>query len=282
MRVAFLGPIASFSHAVAKQAFPADELLPQNAIPDCIMALENHEVDVSIVPIENTIEGSVNIALDYLFHFSSVPVVAELVLPIAQHVMVHPNNRTSWRSVQKILSHPQGLAQCEKFLQSELYGVEREATPSTAYAAKWISEHPDQLTAAIAPKMAAEEYGLDIVASNAQDLELNQTRFFVLSRKSINIALTPQEEKTTVSVLLPNNLPGALHKILSTFAWRNIDLSKIESRPLKTALGEYFFLIDLLSKDQHGLIENALEEIHLLGGQTTIFGTYHVYRLESE
>ncbi|MEG7763163.1 ACT domain-containing protein, partial [Listeria monocytogenes] len=87
------------------------------------------------------------------------------------------------------------------------------------------------------------------------------TRFFVLSRKPVSILLPKEEEKTSISVILPNNMPGALHKVLSTFAWRDIDLSKIESRPLKTSLGEYFFLIDVLSEGKEVLVTNALDEI---------------------
>ncbi|EAG6803794.1 prephenate dehydratase, partial [Listeria monocytogenes] len=230
MKIAYLGPAASFTHSAAAKAFPKEEMIAKSTIPDCIMAIEKEDVDVAVVPIENTIEGSVNITLDYLFHFSSVPVVAEIVLPIAQHLMVHPAHVSAWKSVQKVMSHPQALAQCHTFLQAELYGVEREVTPSTAYASKWVSNNPTELVAAIAPRMAANEYGLEIVKENAQDLELNQTRFFVLSRKPVSILLPKEEEKTSISVILPNNMPGALHKVLSTFAWRDIDLSKIESR----------------------------------------------------
>ncbi|EHH0191740.1 prephenate dehydratase [Listeria monocytogenes] len=281
MKIAYLGPAASFTHSAAAKAFPKEEMIAKSTIPDCIMSIEKEDVDVAVVPIENTIEGSVNITLDYLFHFSSVPVVAEIVLPIAQHLMVHPAHVSAWKSVQKVMSHPQALAQCHTFLQAELYGVEREVTPSTAYAAKWVSNNPTELVAAIAPRMAANEYGLEIVKENAQDLELNQTRFFVLSRKPVSILLPKEEEKTSISVILPNNMPGALHKVLSTFAWRDIDLSKIESRPLKTSLGEYFFLIDVLSEGKEMLVTNALDEITLLGGTANKLGTYHVHRLQT-
>ncbi len=279
MDIAYLGPVASFTHSAAQYAFPDENLVPLGAIPDAIMAIQKGEVDAAVVPIENTIEGGVNITLDYLFHFADVPIQAEIVLPIAQHVMVHPKNEAVWKSAQKVLSHPQGLAQCAKFLQDHLYGVEQIATPSTAYAAKWIKEHPDELAAAIAPEMAATEYGLHVVQSNAQDIELNQTRFAVLSRKELKLSLPADEEKTSISVILPNNLPGALHKVLSAFAWRDIDLSKIESRPLKTSLGEYFFLIDLYSSKKTELVQNALSEIALLGGETKVLGTYHVFRI---
>lgn len=282
MKVAYLGPAASFTHSAASKAFPYGEMQANNTIPDCIMAIEKEEVDVAVVPIENTIEGSVNVTLDYLFHFSKVPVVAEIVLPISQHLMVHPENKTAWKSVQKVMSHPQALAQCHTFLQAELYGTEQEVTPSTAYAAKYVSEHPEELLAAIAPRMASERYGLEIVQEDAQDLELNQTRFFVLSRIPIEIPLIKEEEKTTLTFLLPQNLPGALHKILSTFAWRNIDMSRIESRPLKTSLGEYFFFVDLLSAGKSQLVANAVEEIELIGGEVRNLGTYHVYRLAKD
>lgn len=282
MKVAYLGPAASFTHSAASKAFPNEDMYAKNTIPDCIMAIEKGEVDIAVVPIENTIEGSVNITLDYLFHFSKVPVVAEIVLPISQHIMVHPVNKSAWKSVQKVMSHPQALAQCHTFLQAELFGTEQEVMPSTAYAAKYVSEHPDELVAAIAPLMAAENYGLEIVKKDAQDLELNQTRFFVLSRSQVTLPLVKSEEKTTITFILPQNLPGSLHKVLSTFAWRNIDMSRIESRPLKTSLGEYFFFVDLLSGGQTELVENALREIELIGGQVRSLGTYHVYRLSKD
>ncbi|EUJ33233.1 prephenate dehydratase [Listeria floridensis FSL S10-1187] len=282
MDIAYLGPAASFTHSAAKYAFPDETLIPHAAIPDAIMAIQSGAVDAAVVPIENTIEGGVNTTLDYLFHFADVPIQAELVLPIAQHVMVHSGNAAAWKSVQKVLSHPQGLAQCADFLQAELYGVELTATPSTAYAAKWVSEHPDMLAAAIAPELAATEYGLAIVKRDAQDIELNQTRFAVLSRSPVQIRLPKGEEKTTINVILPNNLPGALHKVLSAFAWRGIDMSKIESRPLKTSLGEYFFLIDLLSGGKTELLQNALQEIELLGGEVKVLGSYQTYLIKKK
>lgn len=101
MKIAYLGPAASFTHSAAAKAFPKEEMIAKSTIPDCIMAIEKEDVDVAVVPIENTIEGSVNITLDYLFHFSSVPVVAEIVLPIAQHLMVHPAHVSAWKSVQR-------------------------------------------------------------------------------------------------------------------------------------------------------------------------------------
>lgn len=280
MKVAYLGPAASFTHLAAETAFSKAELIPSQTIPDCIKALENDFVDVAIVPIENTIEGTVNVTLDYLFHQADIPIQAELVLPIAQHLMVHKANVTQWRKSKKVLSHPQALAQCETYLQTELHGVVLEATPSTAYAAKKVSEQEQPILAAIAPRNSAKEYDLAIVAENIQELELNETRFVVLSRVPVMIQLPIVREKISISITLPRNQPGGLHKVLAAFSWREIDLCKIESRPLKTTLGEYFFLIDLYVDGANQLVANAIEEIQLIGGVTKILGTYPVHQIE--
>lgn len=280
LKVAYLGPAASFTHLASEKAFPDAELVPSVTIPDGIKALEDGLVDVAIVPIENTIEGTVNVTLDYLFHQADIPIQAELVLPIAQHLMVHPANVMNWRNAEKILSHPQALAQCEAYLATELHDAIKEATPSTAYAARKVSEEATPILAAIAPRISAKEYGLAIVAENIQELELNQTRFVVLSHQPIQVNLPHVRKKCSISVTLPNNMPGALHKVLATFSWREIDLCKIESRPLKTMLGEYFFLIDLYVDGQEQLIANAIEEIQLIGGVTKILGRYPVHKIE--
>lgn len=279
MKVAYLGPAASFTHMASEKAFPNAELIPSVTIPDCIKALEDGTVESAIVPIENTIEGTVNVTLDYLFHQANIPIQAELVLPIAQHLMVHPDNVSKWREAEKVLSHPQALAQCETYLSDELDKAIHEATPSTAYAARRVGEQVEPVLAAIAPRLSAKEYGLTIVAEDIQELELNQTRFLVLSHQPVKIELPSTKEKISISVTLPNNMPGALHKVLAAFSWRQIDLCKIESRPLKTTLGEYFFLIDLYVGDQEKLIDNAIEEIQLTGCKTKIFGRYSVHTI---
>ncbi|MBQ6485809.1 MAG: prephenate dehydratase [Carnobacterium sp.] len=279
MKVAYLGPAASFTHMASEKAFPNAELIPSVTIPDCIKALEDGTVESAIVPIENTIEGTVNVTLDYLFHQANIPIQAELVLPIAQHLMVHPDNVSKWREAEKVLSHPQALAQCETYLSDELDKAIREATPSTAYAARRVGEQVEPVLAAIAPRLSAKEYGLTIVAEDIQELELNQTRFLVLSHQPVKIELPSTKEKISISVTLPNNMPGALHKVLAAFSWRQIDLCKIESRPLKTTLGEYFFLIDLYVGDQEKLIDNAIEEIQLTGCKTKTFGRYSVHTI---
>ncbi|MGX7243335.1 prephenate dehydratase [Enterococcus quebecensis] len=277
MRVGFLGPEASFTHNATKTAFPNEELISYHSIPACIKGVEFGEVDLGVVPIENTIEGSVNTTVDYLYHQTSIPVGAEIVLPIYQQLMVAKNNQDKWQETTKILSHPQALAQSQEFIRTYFPMAELEGTPSTAYAANFVASHPEQKIAAIAPKLSAQTYELSIVGKNIQDVAINQTRFWVLGSEKVALPIASEDKKLTIALTMPNNMPGALHKALSAFSWREIDLSKIESRPLKTTLGEYFFLIDINVQKPQQLIDNALEEIRLMGGSVKIFGNYSIY-----
>lgn len=281
MKVGYLGPKSSFSYAATFKTFPLAELVAYPSIPACIKGVEYGEVDLSVVPIENTIEGSVNTTLDYLFHRAELAVGAEIVLPIQQHLMVASEHRESWQKLDKIISHPQALAQCREFLEEHFPTALIEAAPSTTYGAEYVKSHPEEMIGAIAPKEAAESYGLTIVQENIQDIELNRTRFWILGQKDVAVDLPVASEKISLAITMPYNQPGSLHKALSAFGWRDIDLSKIESRPLKTSLGEYFFLIDIDVDKPLQLIENALEEIRLLGGEIKIFGHYKVHPIEA-
>lgn len=277
MKVGFLGPEASFTHNAAKTAFPDEELISYHSIPACIKGVEFGEVDLGVVPIENTIEGSVNTTVDYLFHQTTIPVGAEIVLPIYQQLMVAKKNKDSLGETTKILSHPQALAQSQEFIRTYFPMAELEATPSTAYGANFVALHPEQKIAAIAPKLSAEKYDLEIVGKDIQDVAINQTRFWVIGSEKVDLPIHATDKKLTIALTMPNNMPGALHKALSAFSWREIDLSKIESRPLKTTLGEYFFLIDINVQKPQELLDNALEEIRLMGGSVKIFGNYAIH-----
>ena len=277
MKVGYLGPESSFTHTATKTAFPEQELVPYHSIPACIKGVEFGEVDLGVVPIENTIEGSVNTTVDYLFHKTTIPVGAEIVLPIFQQLMVAKENQHDWKKITKILSHPQALAQSQEFIRSIFSMAVLEPTPSTAYAASFVAKNPDQKIAAIAPKLSATTYDLLIVGENVQDVAVNQTRFWVIGAEKIELPIPITNKKMTIAITMPNNMPGALHKALSAFSWREIDLSKIESRPLKTTLGEYFFLIDINIQGPLELLENALDEIRLMGGNVKIFGIYDIH-----
>lgn len=274
MKVAYLGPSGSFTHSVAKQAFVEEALTPYDSITAVIKAYEQGQVDFAIVPVENTIEGTVHETIDYLFHQSHIGSVAELIQPIKQQLMAV----SSERSIEKIFSHPQAVAQGKKYLLTHYPQADIELTASTAYAAKYVAEHPELPYAAIAPQAAADEYGLTIIARDIQEIDKNYTRFWVLGQEPIQTNLTASEQKMSLALTLPDNLPGALYKALSVFAWRDIDLTKIQSRPLKTVLGEYFFILDVVN-DKPELIRYALEELSTIGIQYKVLGDYGVYRL---
>ena len=274
MKVAFLGPKGSFSHHVAQEAFPQADLVPYQNITEVMKAYEGKEVDYSVVPVENSIEGSVHETLDYLFHQAEIQAVAEIVQPIKQQLLATSLDKP----IEKVFSHPQALAQGKGYIRQH-YPEAIEITASTAYAARFVAEHPDQPFAAIAPRTAAVEYGLQVVAQDIQEMEENFTRFWILGQTTPSLKLVKQEEKQSLALTLPDNLPGALYKALSTFAWRGIDLTKIESRPLKTALGEYFFIIDI-DNERKELVDFAYQELATLGITFKILGSYPVFQIQ--
>ena len=273
MYVAYLGPRGSFTHQVAQQAFPEADLLAFANITEVIKAFESGQVDFSVIPVENSIEGSVHETLDYLFHQAEIHAVAEIIQPIAQQLMA----TSQGKDIEVIYSHPQAIAQGKQYIREHYPHAHIEMTASTAYAARHVAEHPDEAYAAIAPHAAAEEYGLEVIAQNIQEIDENYTRFWLLGKEAPKIQLPSQASKVSLALTLPDNLPGALYKAMSVFAWRGIDLTKIESRPLKTALGEYFFIIDADYSDPD-LVHFSLKELTSLGISYKILGNYLVYK----
>ncbi|MCS3532081.1 prephenate dehydratase [Chryseobacterium sp. JUb7] len=282
MKIAFLGPQASFTQLAATQLFPDEELLPQTNILDCFTAVENGDVEKAVVPLENSIEGTVSMTLDYLYKTPHIKIEAEAVMPIAHHLMIHPENNSE--EIEKIYSHPQALAQSFHFLDTHYKDVQKQDFSSTAAAAKYISEHPDLKRAAVANQFAANLYGLKIIHRNIQDFEQNHTRFIVISKTSSayeNSELKPLGSKSALLITLPEDHAGGLHQVLSVFAWRKMNLSKIESRTLKTGLGNYFFFINVAGEWLPTLHENSLEELKAINAKVDFLGNYKEYLLDS-
>ncbi|MFZ3577266.1 prephenate dehydratase [Virgibacillus sp. DJP39] len=278
--VSYLGPEASFTHIAASSFFGKSGLVPQPTIPDCIEAVTSGRVAYAVVPLENALEGSVPLTIDYLFHGSELFINAEISTAIEQHLMVNKKQADSINDLESINSHPHALAQCHKYLQYHYRRVPLIQTTSTAAAAKFISENPDEKIAAIGNSLAAEKYGLHIIKENIQDFHFNHTRFVVLSlrKETLKNGGNNTNLKTTLMVKLPEvDHSGLLHQILSVFAWRKLNLSKIESRPLKTGLGNYFFIIDILESEDHPMMKGALEELHALDCSVQTFGSYYAY-----
>ncbi|MDG5786426.1 prephenate dehydratase [Evansella sp. AB-P1] len=283
--VAFLGPKGSFTEAAARALFPNETHVPFRSIPDCMDAVNESNVDCAVVPLENAIEGSVNITLDYLIHHQRMEMVGEVTAPINQNLLVKKEDATAWKDVKKVYSHPQAIAQCHQFLREHLPNAEISYTNSTAEAARLVSELDGETVAAIANDISAQEYGLDIAQADINDYENNQTRFIVLKKGSLAEEDSSEKKeltyKTTLMITLPTDFSGALHQVLSAFAWRKINLSKIESRPRKTGLGNYFFIIDADMKLDKVLIPGVCEELKALGCTVEILGSYPCYEWET-
>lgn len=274
MKIAYLGPKGSFTYTASHAHFGDDNLQAYATISACIKAVDQGEVNLGIVPIENTIEGTVNLSLDSLYHKAELKVIGELVMPIAQQLLVN-DNLNMLSEIETVYSHPQAIAQCQEFIAEHLTNAELVTTDSTSSAAKFVSEHRDLNIAAIGPRTSGLEYGLTVKEENIQDIPHNKTRFWIISKQPLPEKV--RSGKASLCFTMPNNLPGALQKALTTFSWRGINLSKIESRPLKTQLGEYFFLVDISYEAQQDLLlRNAVMEIESLGGKVKKLGIYPV------
>lgn len=281
MKVAYLGPKGSFTHSATQEYYPDAELISYGTIPACINAVSQGEIAIGVVPIENTIEGTVNLTLDYLYHKANLLVLGELVMPISQQLLMKQGPTIELRQVSKVYSHPQALAQSQEFIAEYLPEARVIATDSTSLAAEMVANSQEPTVAAIGPAACGLEYDLQIIKADIQDISHNKTRFWIISNQANLRNESESIEKASLCFIMPNNLPGALQKALTAFSWRELNLNKIESRPLKTTLGEYFFLIDsVLEESQLPLLRNAVEEIQYLGGQVKQLGCYHVHEIK--
>jgi prephenate dehydratase len=282
-------PKGSFSDEAARYFFRGKqvELVYHNMIADVFKSTDRGDTDWSVIPIENTIDGSVSLHMDWLVHEVDLPIRAEWVFPAVQNLvgrlseLQSESGSGSWdpAKIRKVISHPVAMAQCYEFLRSRLPHAEMETRSSTAEAIRTVSEHPGEGWAAIGTKTAAAEYGLDVLEERVTDHDNNYTRFLLVGR-------TPFEDenavlrKTSILVTLPEDYPGALHQVLSAFAWRRINLSRIESRPTKKKLGNYYFFIDIEMSLDTVLLPAALAEIEAIGCQVRILGSYPSYPYE--
>jgi prephenate dehydratase len=280
MKVGFLGPEATFTHIAVQSFFEKEEHHAYTSIPACMDGLAEGEVDIAVVPIENSVEGSVPITIDYLVHEQPLQIVGEIIMPIRQHLIVSKKNAEKWKEAKVIYSHSHALAQCHPFLHEHFKSTRLEPMTSTSAAAKFVSENEHENIAAIANEYAAEAYGLHIAFSDIHSNTYNRTKFVILQRENTAkeySLLKKENQKSTFVVMMPENKAGALLQVLSAFAWRKIDLSKIESRPMKTGLGNYFFIIDVEMGYDEVLLPGVKQELEALGFTVKIIGSYSTY-----
>lgn len=264
MIIGILGPQGSFSEKAARQWNDRAELRYYDDILDAVDALLRNEVDCSIIPIENSLEGSVALTLDLLME-QQLKITGEVIVQIKHHLL----SKGRLQDIKIILSHPQALSQCRKYIKKNFKNVEVRSALSTSHAAKLASE--SKHIAAIASRESARIYGLQILDEDIQDVNENFTRFIVIGRT------TPPatgNDKTSLIVYLEKNRPGALYEILGEFANKGIDLTKIESRPTKKVLGDYLFYIDLKGHIEDKIIKDTLERVKSKVGMLKILGSY--------
>jgi prephenate dehydratase len=268
LQVAFQGERGAYGEAAAV-AFFGDKVepLPNSEFEKVFLAVTAEVADQGILPIENTLVGSIHRNYDLLLHYD-LSIVGEVQIPIAHQLIALPG--VSLADIKKIYSQPPALGQCKRSLERLLPGVELVPTYDTAGGVKMIKEQ--QLTdgAGLASKRAAEIYGMNILQANMQDDAENYTRFVVVARDPI----VPKGEAKTSIIFSMQNIPGSLFKCMAVFALRDIDLTKIESRPLQGKRWEYFFYIDFIGSQYEERCRNALNNLAEITTYLRVLGSY--------
>jgi len=267
MRVAYLGVAGAYSEAAAFNHFGEDiQTMPCASFLDVFASVRSGFSHYGIIPIENSLAGSIHQNYDLLLQ-QSLYVVGEEYLRVQHCLIGIPGVKLN--EIKKIISHPQALAQCDNFIKS-LNGIEVEQVYNTAGSVKIIKDNENPSIAAIASRQAAEIYGMEILVEGIEDYPENFTRFLIVGTKS---EYGSTESKTSIVFSIPNE-PGSLFKALGMFANRNIDLSKIESRPLIGKPWDYLFYIDLIGSPEDNQVKSALEELEEFSTFMRILGTY--------
>jgi prephenate dehydratase len=276
MRIAYLGPAGTFTEDALREAAPTAEFEPLRTatIHDAIVAVERGEAERALVPFENSIEGSVRGTLDTLaFEADSVTIVGEHDYPVRAHLIGREG--TELGEIEAVLSHQQPLAQCARFLREQLAGVELRSVSSTAAAVRMVAESV-RPWAAIGSRAAAELYGCAILREGIQDEADNVTRFVWIAPAGTE----PEEGETWKTSLVFSELgedhPGALVDALSEFSSRQINLSRIESRPLRSGLGRYMFFCDLEGAASDEPVAEAIAQLRAKAESVRILGSYPV------
>jgi prephenate dehydratase len=267
VRIAYQGEPGAYSEAAALRFKPDVDLKPCETFEDVFAAVAGGKATHGILPIENSIGGSIHHNYDLLVEHE-LPIVAEVEYRIVHHLLAHAGSRIE--AVRRIYSHPQALAQCEHFLRT-LPDREVVATYDTAGSAKMIKDGDLHDAAAIASERAAEVFGLSILQSGIQDYDDNITRFLIVAKKAVPLG---EPDKTTVVFQLGKNEPGALFKALSVFALRGIDLTKLESRPIRGRPWEYNFYVDVSAAREDLTCARALVHLAEFARSLRTLGSY--------
>ncbi|MGK2957914.1 MAG: prephenate dehydratase [Acidimicrobiales bacterium] len=271
-RIGFLGPPGTFTEQalLSQPDFSDAELFAYSTIPEVLVATENGDVDLGFVPIENSIEGTVNVTLDTLAFETSLLIQHEVVLGIQLNLLAPLG--VSMADVTKVVSFPHATAQVRDFLVRELPAAETVAANSTAEAARLVGETSEPGMAAVGTSLAAELYNLEILASDIADHPENETRFVAVAQSGV--PGVTGHDKTTIVCFQQADRPGSLLAILQEFSARAINLTKLESRPTKRGLGDYCFIIDLEGHIADEVVGDCLRELKAKVADVKFLGSY--------
>jgi len=278
LRVGFQGEIGAYSEEALSALYPGADMAPFPSFEVAFEALTGGDVDRAVLPIENSLFGSVHQNYDLLLEHDLI-IVGQVQLRI-RHQLMAPKG-ASLDSVRRVFSHPQAIGQCRDFLRKSLTDATVQPTYDTAGAAKEVASQSDPSLAAIASKAAASEYGLTILASDIESNHANYTRFLALARPDAEPALGLHSDatdtgdfRTSLVYAQRENVPGGLFKSLAVFALRDIDLLKIESRPLVGSPGKYVFYLDLAGRQDDEPVRNALHHLQEIAARVRVLGSF--------
>ena len=272
-RIAFQGEFGANSDMACRDMFPDMEPLPCQTFEDAFLAVENGDADIGMIPIENTIAGRVA-DIHHLLPESRLHIVGEYFMPIRFQLMVLPGVSTD--EIRTVHSHIHALGQCRKIVR--LNGWKPVIAGDTAGAAKLVAETGNRSMAALAPRLAADLYGLEIVAENVEDIESNITRFVVLSREEQAIERREDDEViVTTFVFNVRNIPAALYKALGGFATNGINMTKLESYQIGGKFYATQFYADIEGHPDDANVRRALEELRFFSEKVRILGTYRAH-----
>jgi prephenate dehydratase len=272
-RIGYFGPAGTFTEQalLSQTDLVGCELVPYRTVPDVLDAVDNNAVDLGFVPIENSIEGTVNFTQDALVFDHDLLIQREVVLDI-EHCIVAKKG-VALADITTLLSIPVATAQCHAYIREHLGNAEVRAANSTAEAARIVGEDNAKSMAAVAPRNAAALYGLEVLASNIADHEGNQTRFVLVGKDTIPAATG--HDRTALVVFQRADEPGSLISILQEFAARRINLSQLLSRPTKRGgLGDYCFIMYADGHIKDELVADILRDLHAKQGAVKFLGSY--------
>lgn len=279
--IAYLGPPGTYCEEASRYwqqqlAAAASNLLPQATVAHVVAAVKERQACAGVVPLENSIEGSVNLTLDLLYEEKDLKIQGEIIVRV-EHVLAGRAGLAAG-DVTAVYSHPQALAQCRHYLVRHFPGVQLVPTASTAEAAQLVLDGASQ-GVAIVSRAAARRYELQVLAAGISDYPENKTRFVVIGR---GLAPPTGRDKTSLVLALPDDRPGRLYQVLEEFAVAGINLTKIESRPAKKGLGDYIFYLDCEGHVTEPQVQGVLQRIRAKTSMLEVLGAYPRYREAGE